>query len=140
MTTNIIKIGAMPGRINDFALSTDTTIEEALQEAGLSAEGFEVKMDSESIVDLNEVIGDANVLLLTKKVKGNSKLTKVGAMPGRIEDYAFEEGTTVEEALEVAGLSAEGFEVKLDGSTVTDLNTTVDDVNVVLLTKKVKGN
>ena len=133
-----VKIGVMPGRIQEYALDANTTVAQALEIAGLNAEGYEVKADGTTVTDLNQTISGANVILLTKKVKGNATI-KIGVMPGRIEEYAIEDGTTVAQALEIAGLSADGYEVKQDGNTVTDLNS-VANGNVILLTKRVKGN
>lgn len=137
--TNTIKIGVMPGKIEEYALSTTTTVAEALASANLSAEGYEVKADGNTVTNLDGVIGSANVLLLTKKVKGNNTV-KIGVMPGKIDEYALPTETTVAQALENANLSAEGFEVKADGNTVTDLGQAIGSANVILLTKKVKGN
>jgi sulfur carrier protein ThiS len=136
---NTVKIGVMPGRIEEFALETSTTVAGALAQANLSADGYEVKADGSTVTDLNQPIGSANVILLTKKVKGNHSV-KIGVMPGRIEEYALETSTTVADALAFANLSSDGYEVKADGSTVTDLNQPIGTVNVILLTKKVKGN
>jgi sulfur carrier protein ThiS len=142
MTQNTfaVKVGQMPGRIEEFALETGTTFVQALEIAGLSAEGFEVKADGSTVSDVNNAIAEGtNVILLTKKVKGNNSV-KIGVMPGRIEEYALEVSTTVAEALEVAGLDADGFEIKADGTTVSDVNQAIGSANVILLTKKVKGN
>ena len=133
-----VKIGVMPGRIEEYALDANTTVAQALEQAGLNAEGYEVKADGMTVTDLNQTISGANVILLTKKVKGNASI-KIGVMPGRIEEYVLEDGTTVAQALEIAGLSADGYEVKQDGNTVEDLNSLANG-NVILLTKRVKGN
>ena len=61
-------------------------------------------------------------------------------MPGILSEYALEQSTTVADALQMANLSADGYEVKADGSTVTDFNQPIGSSNVILLTKKVKGN
>lgn len=135
---NTVKIGVMPGRIEEYALDANTTVAQALEQAGLNAEGYEVKADGTTVTDLNQTISGANVILLTKKVKGNASI-KIGVMPGRIEEYVLEDGTTVAQALEIAGLSADGYEVKQDGNTVEDLNSLANG-NVILLTKRVKGN
>ncbi|MDD2493889.1 MAG: hypothetical protein PHE29_01720 [Tissierellia bacterium] len=67
---------------------------------------------------------------------------KVGVMPGQINEFAVEEGTSIAQVLRVANLSAEGYEVKVDGNKVTDLNgeTVNSDTSLILLTKMIKGN
>ena len=137
--TNTIQIGVMPGLIQSYALEAGTTVAQALEVAGLSADGFEVKADNNTVTDFEQTVDGYNVILLTKKVKGNSSTVQIGVMPGLIQSYALEAGTTVAQALEIAGLSADGYEVKADNNTVTDLNEVVS-ANVILLTKKVKGN
>ena len=136
---NTVKIGVMPGILSEYALEAGTTVGQALEVAGLNADGFEIKADGSTVTDVNTVIGEANVILLTKKVKGNNSV-KIGVMPGILSEYALEQSTTVADALQMANLSADGYEVKADGSTVTDFNQPIGSSNVILLTKKVKGN
>lgn len=136
---NTVKIGVMPGILSEYALEGTTTVSQALEVAGLNADGFEVKADGSTVTDMEQAIGAANVILLTKKVKGNNSV-KIGVMPGILNEYALPQETTVTEALALANLSADGFEVKADGTTVTDFNTPIGSANVILLTKKVKGN
>lgn len=139
---NTVQIGVMPGRINGFVLEEGSTYAQALALAELDASGYEVKADGTKITDLNQVVSSStNTILLTKQVKGNSKTVQVGVMPGRINGFVVEDGTTYAQLLALAELDASGYEVKADGSKVTDLNTTVgSSVNTVLLTKQVKGN
>lgn len=70
------------------------------------------------------------------------KTIRVGMMPGRINEFAVEEGTSIAKVLEMAELNSTGYDVKVDGEKISDLsNTFVDeDTNLVLLVKQVKGN
>ena len=135
-----IKIGVMPGRIEELAVEAGTTIEQAIAVAGLDATGYDIKVDGNTVTDLNATVDNAGIILLVKQVKGNSGMIKIGVMPGRIEEYAVEEGTTIAQAIESAGLDTSGYDVKVDGSTVTDLNSPVNDSGIILLVKQVKGN
>ena len=65
---------------------------------------------------------------------------KVGQMPGKIESFAVETGTTVKELLSLAGLNDDGFEIKIDGRTASTSDKVTTSTNMVLLVKKVKGN
>lgn len=136
--TNTIKVGQLPGKIEEYTFEAGTTVAQALEIAGLSAEGFEIKIDG-NVASESTVVDGANMILLAKKVKGNAGTVKIGQLPGKIEEYSFESGTTVAQALEIAGLSSDGFEIKVDGN-VADLSTVIDNANMVLLAKKVKGN
>lgn len=66
---------------------------------------------------------------------------KIGKMPGQVQEYAVLPGTSVKEAISLAGLDAEGYEVKVDGQTVNPEEASVEDTtNLILLTQQVKGN
>ncbi|TCX53791.1 hypothetical protein [Dehalobacter sp. 14DCB1] len=70
------------------------------------------------------------------------KTIRVGIMPGRITEYAVTTGTSIADVLAMASLDPSGYDVKVDGEKITNLNTTVvdDATSLVLLVKQVKGN
>lgn len=137
--TKTIKVAQLPGKVVEIVVEEGATVQQALNIAGLSADGFEVKVDSVS-VDVNAVLpSSTQMVLLTKKVKGNTGVVKIAQLPGKVQEIAIEAGTTVQQALELASLSADGFEIKVD-SVPADMNTVVDGATMILLTKKVKGN
>ncbi len=139
-TTQIVRVGTMPGKINEFAVEAGTSIASILEIAGLSADGFEVKVDGTKVTDFNTQITEGtNLILLAKQVKGNATL-RIGQMPGRINEYAIEDNVSIADALEIAQLSTDGFEVKVDGTKVTDYNAPIGTANLILLAKLVKGN
>lgn len=64
---------------------------------------------------------------------------KIGTFPGRLENYAVEDNTTVRQALEMAGITVgEEQEVKLDGEAVS-LDSVVNGGRMLLVTKRLKG-
>lgn len=64
---------------------------------------------------------------------------KIGTFPGRLENYAVEDNTTVRQALEMAGITVgEEQEVKLDGEAVS-LDAVVSGGRMLLVTKRLKG-
>ncbi len=65
---------------------------------------------------------------------------KVGTIPGVLNDIALNAGATVKDALAAAGLNALGYDVRVNGTTITDLNTTLSNGALVLLAKQIKGN
>lgn len=141
MSVREVKVGQMPGKIESFAVNTGTSIGDVLELAGLNPDGFEVKVDGETTELTSSVTDSTNMILLVKKVKGNStKEVKVGQMPGKIESFAVETGTTVQELLSLAGLNDDGFEIKIDGRTAKTSDKVTTSTNMVLLVKKVKGN
>jgi hypothetical protein len=135
----VVKIGVMPGRVQEFAVSTETTYNELFTLADVNPDGYEVKADGSKVTDFNSAIGSTSLVLLAKQVKGNG-LVKVGVMPGRVNEFSVEESTTYNELFTLADVNPEGYEVKADGVKVTDFNTQVGSVQLVLLAKQVKGN
>lgn len=139
--TTTIKVGQMPGRISEYVVAPTATFAEVIALAELSSEGFEVKADGNKVTDLNQQVGSTNLVLLAKTVKGNAeRIVKLGQMPGRIVEFAVDSTTTVAEVITMGELNADGYEVKLDGVKVNDLNQQVDEGNLILLAKLVKGN
>lgn len=137
--TNTIKVGQMPGRINEFVVEPTATFAEVIALAELNADGYEVKADGVKIENLNAPVGSTQLILLAKQVKGNA-LVKVGVMPGRVNEFYVEDSASVAQILATAEVSADGYEVKVDGNKVTDFNTTAGTAGLILLTKQVKGN
>lgn len=135
-----LKIGQMPGILQEVAYETGQTVATTLEVAGLNAAGLEVKIDGAVVTDLTKSVDGANTILLVKKVKGNAGTLKIGQMPGILQEVAYETGQTLASVIEVANLNATGLEVKVDGEVVTDFTKSVDGANTILLVKKVKGN
>lgn len=137
----IVKVGVMPGRINEYSASEGTTIADLLELAELSSEGYEIKMDGVPVTLDTVITDETNLVLLAKQVKGNSgQVVKVGVMPGRINEFSTTVGTTVGELLDLADLSSEGYEIKMDGVPVGLDSQVTSETNLVLLAKQVKGN
>lgn len=70
------------------------------------------------------------------------KTVKVGMMPGKIDEYLVEIGTSIKALLGIAQKDPAGYEVKVDSTKIDDLEgTKVDEsTNAVILVKQVKGN
>ena len=65
---------------------------------------------------------------------------KVGVFPGKVDEFVVEDGTTVRETLDLAGISVSAEqEVKVDG-VATDYNSEIPSgASMVLVTKRIKG-
>lgn len=131
-----IKVGIMPGRINEVAVEGGT-IADVLALESLTADGYEVRYNGETVSVDTELTANGTVLLV-KQIKGNA-LVKVGVMPGRINEVAVEDNTTVAKLLEMEGLSSTGYEIRYNGETV-GVDTMLDNDGTVLLVKQIKGN
>ena len=137
----MLKVGVMPGRIQEIMVEEGMTLREVLKIAELDPQGYEVKVDG-NVVGLDYQIDvDDNLVLLVRQIKGNANgVLKVGMMPGRIQEIAVEPGMTVRDALRIAELDSQGYEIKIDGDVVS-LDEVIDDTdNLLLLVKQIKGN
>ena len=137
----MLKVGVMPGRIQEVAVNTGMTLREVIQLAELDANGYEVKVDGTVKSLESAVTENDNLVLLVKQIKGNADgVIKIGVMPGRIQEIAVAQGTTVSEVIQLAELDSSGYEIKVDG-TVVGLDYTVKSSdNLILLVKQIKGN
>jgi putative ubiquitin-RnfH superfamily antitoxin RatB of RatAB toxin-antitoxin module len=136
----IIKVGQMPGRIVEVAVEVGSTVAQVLEIAGLDATGYQIKMDGVNATLETTITETSALVLLAKLVKGNAEqLVKIGQMPGRIVEIVIDSEATIADAIELAGLTADGFQIKADGNTVT-LDDKVGTANLILLAKMVKGN
>lgn len=143
MAQQVVRVGVMPGRINEFGVETGWSIKQVLELAEVSASGYTVKVDGVDCTNLEgtAVTSATNLIMLTKQVKGNADRTvRVGVMPGRINEFAVQDTTTLAELFAIAEVSPSGYTVKVDGVDVTDFSRTVGSSSLVMLTKQVKGN
>ena len=65
----IIKVGKMPGRIQEVAVEENMTVHEVLEVADLDSAGCMIKGDAD-VLTLDSKINGYNTLLLVKQVKG----------------------------------------------------------------------
>ena len=137
----IVKVGTVPGRIQEVSVETGTKVKAAIELAGLTSAGYEIKVNGRTASENDSISSTTEAILLVARVKGNAPiLVKVGTVPGRIQEISVEQGTTVKEAIELAGLTAAGYEVKLNGRTVQETDRVNNNTSVILLVAKVKGN
>ena len=135
-----VRVGVMPGRINEFAVEVGTSVADVIALAELNTDGYEVKVDGEKVDASTAVITEGtNLVLLTKMVKGNS-IVRIGKMPGRINEFTLGADVSIAEALQIAELDASGYDVKVDGEKVDNLNQPIGSASLILLAKQVKGN
>ncbi len=136
-----VRVGKLPGMINEIALNGARTVADALGAAGLSDEGFEIRVNG-SVVAPTQVLAQNDTVLLVTKIKGNAGdhiTVRVGKLPGMINEIALNGARAVSDALGAAGLSSDGFEIRVNGS-VVDESQTLRQGDTVLLVTKIKGN
>lgn len=138
-----VRVGMMPGRINEFAVETGAKVADVLTLASLDATGYDVKIDGVKVDPNTAIVEEGTALImLVKQVKGNcEKTVRVGMMPGRINEFAVEIGTKLFDLLQLAELDPSGYDVKVDGVKVDAASTTITETtSLVMLVKQVKGN
>jgi hypothetical protein len=65
---------------------------------------------------------------------------KVGQVPGRIQEVALNERSTVRQALQIAGISVgDGYTVTINGANAS-MESTVCANSTILVTRRIKGN
>lgn len=134
-----VRIGTMPGRINEYVLEDGASVRKALEIAELTADGYQVKVNGSEATE-DTLLNSDDLVLLVKQIKGNAELTvRVGTMPGRINEYAIDSGTTVSDVLQIAELSIEGYQIKVNGNEANERKV-LNDGDLVLLVKQIKGN
>lgn len=142
---NVIKVATIPGRPVEVVVQENTTVRESIELAGLNIDGRDVRVDGNE-VDLDSKVIGATIVTLGKKIKGNNvgggnmnNVIKVATIPGRPVEVVIEEGTTVAQAIELAGLDATGRDIRVDGNETT-LEVSAYGATIITLGKKIKGN
>jgi cellobiose-specific phosphotransferase system component IIB len=138
--SNTIKVAKLPGTVTEVVAEQGASFRDVIALAGQDSQGFEVKADGRTITNLDESADGVSMILLAKQVKGNQQTVKVAKLPGAVKEIAVEEGTTFREAIQLAEMDSQGFEVKADGRTITNLDEAIGQVSMILLAKQVKGN
>ena len=67
------------------------------------------------------------------------KVLRVGKMPGRITEVVVNTGVSIADVLEVAGLDAQGYSIKVDGQASSLDAKVTESTNLVILAQMVKG-
>jgi len=65
-----VKVGKLPGAVQEIALNGDRTVKAALEAADLKPAGFQIRVDG-SDAALETVVSDGSTIFLVKKIKGN---------------------------------------------------------------------
>ncbi len=70
-----IKVGLMPGKLQQIEVSENTTAREVFEKAGIELSNHEIRLDGEKI-DLDTVIYNGNLCVGLKMIKGNATFRK----------------------------------------------------------------
>ena len=67
------------------------------------------------------------------------KMVKIGKVPGTVSEFMIENGSTVLDLCTQADLNPTGYELRRNGR-LAEASEVVQDGDVVMLLKKIKGN
>ena len=65
-----VRIGRLPGKIEEIALNGGRSVADALAASELDSEGYEIRVNG-SPSDFDTELSDGDTVLLVKKIKGN---------------------------------------------------------------------
>lgn len=134
-----VKIARLPGTINEFALNDNSTVGTALGVAKLSADGYETRVNG-AVVSNDHVLRNNDSLMLVRRIKGNNHIeVRVGRLPGTIQTIALNGDRSVKTALTAAGLSSDGYDIRVNGQTA-HADSTLRQGDTLLLVRRIKGN
>lgn len=133
-----IKTGIMPGKLVEVTFEEGMTAREIFDLAEITVSNHDIRLDGEKI-NLDTVINSGSLLVGTKMIKGNTATIKVGVMPGKLTEIAYEGGETARELFELADVEISNHDIRLDGNKIN-----IDDVisggALLVATKMIKGN
>ena len=67
-----VRVGRLPGRIEEIALNGARTVQAALEASDLSAEGYQIKVNGEDAA-FEDAVKAGDTILLVRKVSGADK-------------------------------------------------------------------
>lgn len=79
-----IKVGLMPGKLQQIEVNENTTAREVFEKAGIELSNHEVRLDGEKI-DLDTVIYNGNLCVGLKMIKGNATFRKTDCTQEEVE-------------------------------------------------------
>lgn len=133
-----VKVGVMPGKLEEIVVESGTKVKEIFALANIDIAGYETRLDG-VVVDADKPVFNGALLIAMKRIKGNADVIKVGIMPGKLTEIVVNDGTTAKEAFQLADLDVSGYEIRLDGTLIKE-DDIVDNGNLLIGAKRIKGN
>ena len=79
-----IKVGLMPGKLQQVEVNENTTAREVFEKAGIELSNHEIRLDGEKI-NLDTVIYNGNLCVGLKMIKGNAEFRKTDCTQEEVE-------------------------------------------------------
>jgi putative ubiquitin-RnfH superfamily antitoxin RatB of RatAB toxin-antitoxin module len=132
-----VKVARLGNAVQEVALSSGATVQNALDAADLMVENEEIRVNS-STAGVNDEVRNGDIVTLVPKVKGGQKIVKVARLGSTVQEVAVEDDATVEMALDAADVMVENEEVRLDGRSA-GLSERIGSASMITIVPKVKG-
>ena len=133
-----VKVGVMPGKLEEVVVESGTKVKEIFALANIDIAGYETRLDGVA-VDADKPVFNGSLLVAMKRIKGNADVIKVGIMPGKLTEMVIQPGTTAFEAFDMAEIDVTGYELRLDGEKI-DGDCAVNGGSLLIGMKRIKGN
>lgn len=112
-----VKAGKIPGMVQEVELREGATIADVLREANLDVAGHEIRLNGTQTDNFNIPVSEGNIVLLAKKIKGNSdvysvKMSKIieDGSTETLNDYYYTSSTSLEDLMDYAEISTIGLQ------------------------------
>ena len=112
-----IKVGVMPGKLQEVVVDGELTAKEIFELAEVDYEGHEIRLDGNRI-NIDEKVNNGNLLVAMKMIKGNANIIKVGIMPGKLQEVEFTPGEIARHIFEKVEIDTNNMEIRLDGNKI----------------------
>lgn len=109
-----IKVAKLGSAVVELFLADDATIEQAIEAAGMSASGFQTRVNGRTPCGS---LNNGDMITLIPVVKGGSGevIVKVAKLGSAVTEVMLAEGASVEDALRAAGQESTGFQIRVNG-------------------------
>jgi sulfur carrier protein ThiS len=136
-TQKFVKVAKLGDRVQEFFVDNGATVADALRLAGYNAAGFDLRVNGSPVCP-DQPLNDSDILTLVPAIKGGQYMVKVAKLGERVQEYYLEDGSSVGNALDMAGYSTTGFDLRVNGSPATVYDD-LDDGDIITLVPAIKG-
>ena len=132
-----VKVARLGGTVQEVALSSGATVQDALDAADLAVDGEDIRINSSS-ASVSDEVTNGDIVTLVPKIKGGQKTVKVARLGSTVQEVAVEDNAIVQNALDAADVIVENEEIRLDGRSAS-ASDPIRSASMITIVPKVKG-
>lgn len=132
-----VKVARLGSAVVEVALAEGASVQDALTAAGLHIDNEELRINSSSAREGDEV-EDGDIVTLVPKVKGGQRIVKVARLGSAVVEVAVDNDAKIEDALEAADIIVENEDIRVDGRSIS-ASSPVGSASLITIVPKVKG-